>query len=204
MSGDDFLEGSRGLVFGRFKVFLWYLSLICLYVIIIEISWPLDDVINETINYISLAGSSADVKRLLKWLYTLEKEEIVNSNLLSSVEKHIADANKYSVIFLIDCFMLEFHLDLHGYYAFYCFMSVARKPCRQNAGSNYFSLSIKRTLRGCQRVAFRSLMLKTPVLILAIFDFTFFSQRKCLFPFSRRIFHPLKAFPMNCLSSCVF
>ena len=62
---------------------------------VVDVSWPLNDVINETINYISLAGSSADIKRLLKWLYTLEKEEIVNESLLFAIEKHIIDTKMY-------------------------------------------------------------------------------------------------------------
>ena len=57
----------------------------------------MEDIINETINYISLAGSSADIKRLLKWLYSLEKEETVNNLLLSSAEKHIVDVKTYSI-----------------------------------------------------------------------------------------------------------
>jgi 20S proteasome alpha/beta subunit len=109
---------------------------------------------NETINYICLAGSSADVKRLLKWLYTLEKEEIVNVKLMSSVEKHILDAKVYLIFSSSLCIMLlVFHLDLHGYYAFYFFMLMGKKLCRQNVGSNCFNSLIRRILKDCQRVA---------------------------------------------------
>lgn len=59
---------------------------------ILELSWPLADIIQETISYISLAGSSADIKRLLKWLYTLDKTDVINNSLFNAIEEHVKEA----------------------------------------------------------------------------------------------------------------
>lgn len=57
----------------------------------------MDEVVEESVKYLALAGSSSDVKRLLAWLHELYPAKEADACLTKAIESAVLSAKRYPI-----------------------------------------------------------------------------------------------------------